>query len=265
MRNNPWIFALVFVAALVVAVLVLRDGRPFGAESGFDPKARVVRVYAVPVDRGDAIRDALRVVLLANREQAEPLGQASLPLPGQLMVTAPASMHDSIAQSIDELTRGTPVETPASAISESVAIELWVVAVASGPGTDDPALAPASEALAQARSSFSLGRMQLVDRAMAVSATDGAVLSMRTGTLNGNFRLNRADAEQVRLAINLELREAEVAGRGAARRSDFGSTLLLRDREWQVVGLLSGNESGAPERLLLLRMTRNASGPVPGK
>jgi hypothetical protein len=190
-------------------------------------------------------------VLSASQKGGEALGQASYPTPGQLVVSAPAAMHDSISEAITQLSGD--ATAVASAGTAAAAIELWVVGVDAGAGSDDAALAPAKEALDEARSRFALGRFQLMDRAMAVSAMDGSPLQIETDTLHSSWRLNVASGGTIRAAINLNLRE------GQDSYARFGSTLMLRDREWQVVGMLTGNEVAAPNRLLLVRATRSSN------
>lgn len=254
MQRSSWILVLVGLAVIAVALYVWRSAPGQGVVVGQEPP--VVRTYAVPADRGEEIRDALRTVLLVNtNEGRQALGQASLPLPERLVVSAPVAMHASIATAIESLSGG----TNAAAIPvRAVAVDLWVVGVQSQGGDDDPALATAASALHAARSTFGFGRFRLLDRAAAVGVAQAGALDVQTPRLNASIRLAAVDAQTVnaKLAIAVERH-----GSGGVTHSQFSSQLPLRNGEWQVIGLMRDtapadtDASDAPDLLLLVRQT----------
>lgn len=247
MRREFLIFGLVFVAVLAL-VLVWR-GRPTIDVPTED--VRLLQVYSVPAERGEGIRDALRVVLMATREGGEPLGHASLPTPTQLLVSAPSSMQASVRRAVTQLSEGAAVAAPSPA--RAVALELWVVGSDPARTTDDPALQPVSAALDQARSTFGLARLALLDRSVVVGSSEGDHLSMETQTLRSVARLQNLDAETVQAHVEMRLLDDD------GRQAMFSSALPLRAGEWQVVGLISARGTQAPDRVLLMRQTPIAS------
>lgn len=250
MHRSSWILVLVGLAVMAVALYVWRNA------PGQSPMARqeapVVRTYPVPADRGEEIRDALRGVLQVRAGQGGlVLGQATLPLPNRLVVSAPESMHASIEESIAALAGGSATSAQ---VERAVAIDIWVVGVQPAIGEDDPALAIAAPALQQARTTFGFGSYRLIDRATVVGVAHGGALDVNTPTLNASIRLDTTDANTVSATLNIALRKRG----GAPMESHFGSRLPLREGEWQVVGLLrdaASDVADTPDVLLLVRQT----------
>lgn len=254
MQRSNWILVLVGLAVMAVALYVWRSAPGQRAVVGHG--VPVVRTYPVPADRGEEIRDALRTVLLVHtNEGRQALGQASLPLPERLVVSAPASMHSSIASAIEALSGG----ANAAAIPvRAVAVDLWVVGVQPGSGGDDPVLAAAMPALDAARGTFGLGRLRLVDRATAVGFAQAGALNVRTSSLVAEMRLAAVDADTVNAKMQIAIIRH---GSSGSTESQFGSQIPLRNGEWQVIGLIRdagtelANASDVPDLLLLVRQT----------
>ena len=254
MQRSSWILVLVGLAVMAVALYVWRSAPGQGGVVGRE--APVVRTYAVPADRGEDIREALRTVLLVyTNEGRQALGQASLPMPERLVVSAPAAMHASIASAIESLSG---VAGAAMLPARAVAVDLWVVGVQSESGEDDPALAAAAPALDAARRTFGLGRLRLVDRTTAVGLAQAGALDVRTSSLVAEMRLAAVDAETVNAKMQIAIIRQ---GSKGSTESQFGSQIPLRNGEWQVVGLVrdagAGTVAGsdAPDLLLLVRQT----------
>lgn len=251
MQRGSWTFLAMFVFVLVLVLL-------FGWFYSGDRKDQTwvdtqqVRTYAVPSERGEAIRDALRVVLLSTREGAQPLGQASLPVPNMLVVSAPTAMHASIKTAIAELSQGASAE---SKVARSVAFDLWVLAATdAGETLDDPALAAMRPLLDRARQEYGLESLRLVERALVVASkgrgsSASPVVRIQTGGMTGSLSLHVIGDDGVHASLDIRL--SEVAN-GRQRGVHFSSTFSLPNDQWQVIGLLGGSDD-TPDRLLLMR------------
>jgi hypothetical protein len=249
MGRSLALFLVSLLAALSLAVWLLRPTiEPNREGSG---EERIVRIYQVPVDRAESIAAALRVVLLTAHERSAPIGNASLPAAGQLLVSAPARMQASIAEAVREMSGGTQ-SAANSAADAPVMMDVWVVAVGPAEATDDPALAGAADALEAARSSMALGSFSLMRRAAVAAASDGRRVQFGDDQLNGELTFAAGEGETIHAQLRIELDRR----RGS---SSFDSRLPLQSGRWQVLALLSGNASGAVERpqtLVLIRATR---------
>ena len=254
MQRGSWAFLAMFVLVLAcLFVWFFSDGEQDQAWAN----VQQVKTYPVPPERGEAIRDALRTVMLSNRDEAQPLGQASLPVPNMLVVAAPATMQPSIKTAIAELSHGVSAE---SKTERSVAFDLLVVEVSKDiEAMDDPALTPVQGVVAQARREFGLGPLRLVGRTMVVASRGrGNVAapsaSVKTGVMDGRIRVNAIGEHHVDAGLELYLLRG---ASGMRQDSGFVTSFSLPNDQWQVIGLLGGS-GDAPDRLLLMRQ-RTAS------
>lgn len=249
MQKNIWPFLVIIGLSLLVLFLVLRG--PLPSTAGASSDGQLVLTYPVPPERGEAIRDALRVVLLATREGAQPQGHASLPIPGMLVVAAPASMHPSIRTAVEELSKGVVEdEIP----ERQVSFDLWVLATAGTPEQEgDRLLGSLGTLLAQIREEFGLGPLHLLDRGMATVTMnrhhpERTFAHMRTPRMDATITLHEVTDSRVDAVLEFRMDE----GVDQVRESvQFQSRLSLPDNQWIVVGLLGGDDQ--PERLLLMR------------
>ena len=258
MQKNIWPLVAILGLGLLVLFLALRGPSP--SSSGTSSDGQLVMTYAVPPERGEAIRDALRVVLLTTREGVQPQGHASLPMPGMLVVAAPASMQPSIRTAVEELSKGAVAdEIPESTVS----FDLWVLAASDEPAQeDDPALRSLGPLLAQIRNEFGFGALQLVDRGMATVSRnsrhpDRTFALMQTPQMTSSVHL--FSITDTRVEAVLEFRMTEVVDR-ARQDMRFESSFSLPHNQWMVVGLLGGS-GDRPERLLLMRQRILAPNP----
>jgi len=253
---------LIFVGALLLVLAIVFCFRMTGTPAAGAEGALVVRVYPVPAVLGSDIRDSLRTIMFATKEGTQPIGHASLTRPGQLLVSAPEAMHASIAKAIDALSTGAGEEAaaPHDASAQSVAFELWIVGVDGAEGTDDPSLASATDALVEAREVMDLGRLFRLQRAVVTGTVDGEEIEVSTEAVRGSVRLSSGVSGVIRAAVRFVL-PPDVAG-FTRSPATFMSDLTLRERQWQVVALLSGQSgdgSSLVDRLLLVRATRIGS------
>jgi hypothetical protein len=241
MGRNVALFVVSAVAALLLGILLAGRDAP---EADKDAARKLVKVYAVPTDRADALRDAIGAMG----------ARTVVPMPGQLLVSAPEYMHGSIGSAIRELSAGGP-EPAAQHRAMPVTIDLWVVAVTSAYAEDDPALATATRALDAVRGRLGLGRFELQRRAAMLGDTRGGGLHLDTQGFDVRMQLRPGAAGSVQAALQV--------GFGTMR---FETELPLRLGEWQVLALLGDAGSAAgdrPERLLLIRASQLASATEP--
>jgi hypothetical protein len=260
MPRHFWISASIAMLVAAFALLgfalprlYLLDVPRASASSGEWSSQMQVATYTVPPVRADAIRNTLNTVLMNNRE-GQPLGQASLPLPDQLMVSAPGRMHDSIRRSIASLSEG---EASAPAGPASATLEVWLVDAVPGMGADDPQLSAVKPELDQARQRFGHGRYRLLERSMALATLNGETVSLGGMRSQVRIRAVARDAGTVEASINVTL--AGAAG------NQFASELLLPEAQWLLVGLLPGSGEDRPERLLLMRQRSAGSSAAAGQ
>lgn len=245
MQRGSWVFLMAFVLVLVLAFagFKLFCG---GSQTMIGADMQQVKTYPVPEQQGEAIRDALRTVLLATKEGVQPLGQASLPMPGLLVVAAPATMQASIEDAVRQLSRDQEAQP-----ARTVAFDIWVVEAATGEQADDAKLADLKSVLDQARATFGLAALQLADRLALVTSGNGgrpgAVKLLRARTDSFNVELNL-------LSAGVGTADVELGVNWRAGLGYLFSKLTLRDNQWQVVGLMSDRGINSPEYVLLMRM-----------
>lgn len=257
-----WISAS--IAALVAAFALLAlavpgieqmDARPAAEAARLRTDMRVV-TYQVPPERSDVISSTLSAVLLGTRDGVQPLGQARVAAPGRLMVSAPASMHESIRQAIEELSQGQQVTGTTQA---ATAVEVWLVEAQESPGADDARLVTVKPMLDEARKRFGHGHYALLDRGMVVAMLDSSQAGITGSRFRAHLQARPQGKQMAQVQINLDIPDAPVVSRS------FGSTLPLPDGQWQLVGLMPGSGESAPERLLLMRQTPVKPAPTQGQ
>lgn len=252
MPRHFWVSASIAMLVAAFALFAFALPRLYlldaPASQATDRAALEVATYQVPPAQAEAISNTMNSVLFAfSKEGVQPIGQASLPAPDRLVVSAPARMQASIRRAITALSQDEAATTTPHA---QASVDIWLVEALAAEGPADPRLAVADEVLEAARQRFGHRQYRLLERLMI--QTDVGGISARTaGALIRRVDLqlvgsDRGVEAQVQLAVGDE--------RGPG---NFGSKLSLPEGQWQLVGLLSS--SGAtPERLLLMRQV-----PVP--
>lgn len=249
MQRGRWVFLAAFslVVALLGLVIFLPSGGAGAARNLSD--ALQVRTYPVPPEQGESIRDAVRHALLVGYEGAQPMGQATLPRPDMLMVSAPATMHPSIEVAIKQLS-GEVNTTVDAASPRSHAFDIWVMEVSPGASEDDAALTALKPVLDQAREVFGIGALRVTDRFAMVGSGgigkpgEAGPISVRSDRLGAIVRILSTTAESVDVDLGLDWMQEP---------GSFFSRLTLRNNQWQIVGLLGSGGADSPERLLLVR------------
>lgn len=248
------LFLVVFVGALALALWL---ARPFPAAPGSATDERTVRIFQVPVDRADAIATSLRAMLFTAHERAAPLGNASVVAPGQLLVSAPATMQESIAAAVAELSSGGSVAGGADN-AVPVLVDLWVLGTGPAGEPDDPQLAVAAPALEAARGSLGLGSFRLLRRAAVVGALDASRIVLSDDRVSGNLRLSTGEGDTIIAEVELRL---------PRDNGSFQSRIPLQAERWHVLGLWDGSNHDQQEpeqRIVLIRASRlQGSDPVP--
>jgi hypothetical protein len=245
-----WVSASIALLLMAIAALLIasRDTPPDDAFA----RQPFVMTYSVPADRGESIRDSLRTVLLVDHKSGQPLGQASLPMPGRLVVSAPAGMHSSIGRAIEALSEGEVAQATSQMRRAAVSLEIWLIGADFVDGSDDGALAPAKTALDEARDRFGFKGFRLLDRVMAV-ASENASVSVDGALLASSINVFPSDAGAVEVQVQLGIRAP--ADDGGFQESSFRSKVRLPDGQWQVIGLVPASGGSSPDRLLLMRQT----------
>lgn len=242
--------ALVLGISAIVVVAMQRNSPEDPAIALKRSEVSVMRLYPVPAERGETIRDSLRTVLLANLDRGVPLGNASLPTATQLVVLAPASMQPSIADTVSKLSEGAALVADAPPRSRSARLELWVAEVLADSGDDDPALKEVKTVLDAARDQFGAVHFRLQDRVLALSAIDRGSVEMRSARLQSSTRL-RGDGTGV-------LADVEVQLIGRTDGSSVHTQAALRFGQWTLLAIVSGKalqDIDRPDRILLIRAT----------
>jgi hypothetical protein len=261
MPRHFWISASIAVLVAAFALLgmalsrmALVDevsrGRSSASELAFQHQ---VVTYEVPPARADRIQHALNSVL-QGAEGVPASGRAQLASPGQMVVSAPPRMHESIRQAIAGLTGGEAGQL--SQTQSSVAVEMWLVEAASAAGSDDARLAPALAVLDVARTRFGHRHYRLLDRSMTVATpSDRSILAATGSRSTFTLELTANNGQTVDAEIGVRLMEQ-------GRVSQLQAMLQLPAGQWQLVGLLPDAGGNSPERLLLVRQTAAGSSPI---
>lgn len=225
---------LLRAAALCALLLLAACDRQAGSSSvpaDYLPKS--LRVYSVPAERAEGLRDALAGALGDS-------GRVSLAPPDRLIVVAPVALQTSVAENLGELMKAAPA---APADPGPVRLVAWVVDVADS-ATVDPRLEPLQSTLEAVRETlkapgFTLtGQIAITgdvgDRAPGQSAGDGRVRLQA--------RLTPADGG-VRAEISIDARSLELR---TQTRLKFGETVVLAQA-------MPEDEGGARVRLVIVR------------
>jgi len=159
------------MAALALGLLA--GCSPGGSPSG-DAAAQhmEMRVYAVPPEQTDALGNTLNTVFATSGSVS--IGKASSPVPGQLLVLAPANLHGSIEASLRALTNGGG-PAAAAAAPKQFRLSFWSVDALPESGKDDLELEPLQGALGEARKQLGPVRFVLRDEVSAVSSAGQSV------------------------------------------------------------------------------------------
>lgn len=192
---------------------------------------KTLRVYTVPAERAESLRDALAGALGDS-------GRVELAPPDRLIVVAPVLLQTSVAENLGDLTKAA---APAAADPGPVRITAWVVDVADA-DTVDPRLQPLQSTLAAMRESlaapgFTLyGQVALTGRVGAPERTSWHKAGDRRIELN--VRMTPADggvlaefavgANRMQLSTQTRLKFGETVVLAQAMPDDEGGSSRVR-------------------------------------
>lgn len=224
-----------FRAAALVALLLLAacDRQSASTATPASDLPKTLRVYTVPAERAEGLRDALTHALGDN-------GRVSLAPPDRLIVVAPVVLQTSVAENLGDLTKAAG---PAVVDAGPVRLELWIVDVAEASSTD-PRMRAVQSTLDALRQPLAAPGFRLHGQ-IAITADVGARTPKSTagdGRVQMTARLVPADGG-VHADIQL------MAGRMAVdtqTRLKFGETVVLAQA-------MPEEEGGSRIRLVIVR------------
>ncbi len=176
------------IAGLTVLLLLAACDRQLASPAS--PAAdlpKTLRVYTVPAERAEALRDAIGSALGASG------GHVSLAPPDRLIVVAPAILQTSVAENLGDLTKAAP---PAAADPGPVRIVAWVVDVADSDAVD-PRLQPLQSTLEALRETLSAPGFTLYGQVAL------------TGSMGAPERSSWHKAGDRRIELNVRMAPAE--------------------------------------------------------
>ncbi len=201
------------LSALLLLAACDRQAGSAGASATDPPKN--LRVYTVPTERAEGLRDALAGALGDS-------GRVSLAPPDRLIVVAPSTLQTSVAENLGELMKAAP---PAVADPGPVRVMAWIVDVADT-ATVDPRLQPLQSTLDTMRETLAAPGFTLHGQ-LAVTANVDKDARRTASTGVGGSQL------QVRLSPATGGAHAEISVRsgemGIETRTllKFGETVVL--------------------------------------
>lgn len=206
-------------------LLAACERAPVGGAATDPPQS--LRVYTVPAERAEALRDALAGAIGKN-------GRVSLAPPDRLLVVAPDGLQTSVAENLGSLMQAAP---PAAPDPGPVRLITWVVDVAEG-NTVDPRLEPIEATLAALReplaaTGFALfGQIAITgdvgERAPTQSAGDGRTqLQVRLSQTEGGVRADiSVSAERMQMRTQTRLTFGETVVLAQAMPEDAGGSRI---------------------------------------
>ncbi len=243
MNKIPALMISVAAAAVLALVLALVLRQPLTQTMETPDSGLSIQIYEVPTEHEERIRDSLRAVLFSNSDKRTPIGHASIPMPGRLVVLAPDSLHGSIQATVETLSAGViRVASSDSAINapERVRMELWLARVVPDDQSIAPELASVAPALDVLRSVLGDSGYAFVDRSFALARTDGTSVSLAGSKVKGDVRL-RAGESSFDAKLALRAPDLQVDG-------FIVIDVDLPEGVPQVISLFSGRHSETEER-----------------
>lgn len=187
----------ILLIATVLLVVLLSGCESGGSAGGSAPPKMEVRVYTVPPEQTDALRETFNKVFSTTENAA--IGKASSPAPGQLVVLAPANLQGSVESTIRSLTTNKPA-APAQAAGQQMRLSFWSVDAIPENGRDDLELDSLQSALEETRKQLGPVRFVLRDEVGAVSSPGERVERSWLGAK----LTNESGRPQRRLAYKIE-------------------------------------------------------------
>lgn len=184
---------LLILAASLLALGLTACQRPASSSQAAAAKPMQLKLYDVPPQRSEALMTALRSVIADGKSS-----RVSQPLPGKLLVAAPADEQASIGAAIASLGKA-----PVPAIAHAqYRVHFWLVDMLPGPGTDSASLKPLSGTLDTLRKRMGPSHFILADDAQVATLTGHRAHELGTASRNHfEFWIPTAGNDQVQLVL----------------------------------------------------------------
>ncbi|HEX4912231.1 MAG TPA: hypothetical protein VFV64_15840 [Permianibacter sp.] len=231
--TNLFRVALAFAAGLfVIAFTYFTLIRPFWENSRGGEM--VMRSYVVHGDHADEVRSALQAALRGTEDDKSYIGRVTLAPNGQLIVTAPESVHRGVKSLIDDVLAYSPGPTP------TIKLEAWFVRGSAGVAGADPTLTEVQPALTAIAEAQGINRFQLIEKLTihARAGHEGDVQGAQAA-LRAEPTLRRAGKDEAAVFAKLSL----WLNRNGAR---LNAEMEMKPGELLVLGQSAYSSDGAP-------------------
>jgi hypothetical protein len=263
--------------ALTAALLAGCHGGQAASSADGNGNKLEMRVYQVPAEDTDAIIDTLSKVLGFGDKGT---GRVSTPAPGQVVVLAPASLQDSIAQTLKSIKPAAKTKAEA-APAQQMRLDYWSVDALAGAGQDDPSLKELTPAFTELRKQLGEVHFVSVNHISSVSSLGQRVERSYPSNLGatGNPTLSQLNYELNNKPEGLMLRitsgeqipySTSSSGVGATQYVNIGATTTTSVRLGQILVLAqnfvpvnAANSSAGPRAVHLSLIRVDAINPAP--
>lgn len=231
--NSIFRVAVTFAAGLfVIAFAYFTLIRPFWEASRGG--AVVMRSYTVQGDHADEVRAALQAALRGTDDDKKYLGRVTLAPSGELIVTAPESIHRGVDNLINDVLAHSPGPTP------TIKLEAWFVKGTTTTGQSDATLAEIQAAMSAITEAQGIHRFQLIEKlTIHIRAGHEGDVQGAYAALRAEPTLRRAGKEQAAIFSKLSL----WLNRTGAR---LNAEMEMKPGELLVLGQSAYSPDGAP-------------------
>lgn len=238
MNSNSVLRTMVAFAAglFVIAFVYFALIRPFWEESRGG--AMVMRSYYVQGDHADEVRNALQSSLRGSEDDKHYLGRVTLAPNGQLIVTAPESIHRGVEELLNDVLAHSPGPTP------TIKLEAWFVRGSATAGTSDATLNEIQPALTAIADAQGLRQFQLIEKlTLHVRAGQEGDVQGAHSVMRVEPTVRRASKEQSTVFTKLSLSLMRSGARlNAEMDMKPGELLVLGQSAYVKEGSNSGDE-----------------------
>lgn len=226
------------LAALLLLAACDRQSASTATPTADLPKT--LRVYTVPAERAEGLRDALAGALGDN-------GRVELAPPDRLIVVAPVVLQTSVAENLGDLTKAA---APAAPDPGPVRIVAWVVDV-SDAATVDPRLQPLQSTLEAVRETLAAPGFTLYGQLALTGSVSG-----------GPLNRNRAGDGRVELNVRMTPAEGGVLAEFniGANRMQLDTQTRLKFGETVVLAQAMPDDEGGSSRVRLVIVRADPAG-----
>lgn len=241
-------YSTLFRCAALGALLLLaacdRQSASTATPTADLPKS--LRVYTVPAERAESLRDALAGALGDS-------GRVELAPPDRLIVVAPVLLQTSVAENLGDLTKAA---APAAADPGPVRITAWVVDVADA-ATVDPRLQPLQSTLEAMRETLAAPGFTLYGQV----ALTGSVAASERALSERAFWHKAGDG---RIELNMRMTPAEGGVLAeisiGANRMQLNTQTRLKFGETVVLAQAMPDDEGGSNRVRLVIVRADPAG-----